>query len=190
MPSRIFRACAAVLALEVVLLASPAAAQSAGRGSHLPTESGQAVFAVIGEIIRLLEADPTTDWSSVDLEALRRHLRDMDQVALYSRVTATRVPGGEQWIVQGDGSTVAAIRRMTAAHVMMMQQDTTVVITRREIPRGVRLIVTARDAADRQAEAKIRALDFIGFMASGDHHRHHHLMIARGMMGGGHAHPR
>jgi hypothetical protein len=39
-----------------------------------PTEPGQGAFAAIAEIIALLEADPNTDWSKVDITALREHL--------------------------------------------------------------------------------------------------------------------
>ena len=38
----------------------------------------------IGEIVRILEADPKTDWSKVNLEALRQHLIDMNEVALHA----------------------------------------------------------------------------------------------------------
>lgn len=39
--------------------------------SKRPTRAGQEAFATIAEIVRLLDADSTTDWSKVDLEALR-----------------------------------------------------------------------------------------------------------------------
>jgi hypothetical protein len=36
----------------------------------VPTEPGQSAFAAIQEIVVLLEAGPTTDWSKVNLEPL------------------------------------------------------------------------------------------------------------------------
>ena len=36
-----------------------------------PTMPGQDTFGAIQEIVRILEADPKTDWSKVNLEALR-----------------------------------------------------------------------------------------------------------------------
>src|SRR5437763_2768602 len=42
----------------------------------LPTSPGQAAFGAISEIVRLLKADPNTDWSKVNIEALRQHLID------------------------------------------------------------------------------------------------------------------
>jgi len=35
---------------------------------------GQSVFGTVQEAIRRLEADSTTDWSQVDMAALRQHL--------------------------------------------------------------------------------------------------------------------
>ena len=47
-----------------------------------PTMPGQDAFGAIQEIVRILEADPKTDWSKVNLEALRQHLIDMNEVTL------------------------------------------------------------------------------------------------------------
>ena len=46
----------------------------------VPTMPGQDAFGAIQEIVRILEADPKTDWSKVNLEALRQHLIDMKDV--------------------------------------------------------------------------------------------------------------
>src|SRR6266700_4993554 len=37
---------------------------------NVPTLPGQDAFGAIGEIVAMLEADPKTDWSKIDLEAL------------------------------------------------------------------------------------------------------------------------
>lgn len=157
-------------------------------GGSMPAEGGQSAFAAIAEIVKLLESDPKTDWSKVNLEALRQHLIDMDAVALRSRVTATTVPGGARWVVSGTGPTLGAIKRMTAAHTSMMTEDSSIVIARREQADGVTLTVTARDPKNEVRAGKIRALGFIGFMAAGSHHQHHHLMIASGTMAAMHGH--
>jgi len=151
----------------------------------LPQEGGQAVFATVAEIVRLLEADPATDWGRVDLERLRQHLLDMEAVAARTRVAASWVPGGEQWRVTGAGAAVGAIRRMTRDHGAMVEAEGAVRVLRQEVPGGVLLTVTARDPSDKALVRKIRALDFIGFMASGTHHQMHHLALARGQA---HAH--
>jgi len=54
--------------------------------ASVPSEPGQAAFAAIQEIVGILEADPTTDWSKVNIEALRQHLIDMDNVTLRAEV--------------------------------------------------------------------------------------------------------
>ena len=156
---------------------TPSAATTVGR---LPQEGGQAVFAAVAEIVRLLEADSTTDWGRVDLERLRQHLLDMEAVAARTRVAASWVPGGERWRVTGAGAAVGAIRRMTRDHAAMVEAEGAVRVLRQEVPGGVLLTVTARDPSDKALVRKIRALDFIGFMASGTHHQMHHLALARG----------
>jgi len=51
-----------------------------GAGLSTPRMVGQDAFGAIREIVRILDADPKTDWSKVDLEALRQHLIDMNEV--------------------------------------------------------------------------------------------------------------
>lgn len=48
--------------------------------STTPSIPGQNAFGAIQEIVRMLEADPNTDWRKVDLEVLRQHLIDMNKV--------------------------------------------------------------------------------------------------------------
>src|SRR5260370_6241702 len=52
--------------------------------STTPTMPGQDAFAAIQENGQILDADPKTDWSKIDLEALRQHLIDMNDVTLRS----------------------------------------------------------------------------------------------------------
>jgi hypothetical protein len=156
--------------------------------AQLPTQGGQAAFAAIAEIVALLQADATTDWSKVNLERLRRHLVDMDLVTLRSRVVATPVAGGAQFVVRGTGETVAAIKRMTGAHVTMLANSGGPRVVRTVLPDGVRLVVTAADPADTAAVARIRGLGFIGLMATGDHHAAHHMALARGDAMADHGH--
>lgn len=170
-------------------VAAQALAHTQG-GAHttMPTEGGQAAFATIAEIVKLLEADPSTDWSKVNLERLRQHLRDMDLVTLRSTVAATPVAGGATFVVRGTGETIAAIKRMTGAHVAMVAMMGGPRIVRTERPDGVTLVVTVRDGDRDAGAARIRGLGFIGLMASGDHHQMHHLMLARGEAMADHGH--
>jgi hypothetical protein len=154
----------------------------------VPTQGGHAAFAAIAEIVALLEADPATDWSKVNVERLRRHLIDMDLVTLHSRVTSTPVSGGVQLLIRGRGEAIGAIQRMTAAHVGMVAAGGGPRIVRSPLADGVKLLVTAREPGDVAAMARIRALGFIGLMAQGDHHAAHHLALARGDAMADHGH--
>lgn len=164
------------------------AAAPAPAPAQLPTQGGQAAFAAISEIVAMLQADASTDWSKVNIERLRLHLVDMDLVTLRSRVVATPVNGGGQFIVRGTGETIAAIKRMTGAHATMVMTTGGPRIARTELRDGVRLVVTAADMSDAAAVAKVRGLGFIGLMATGDHHAAHHMALARGTTMADHGH--
>lgn len=146
----------------------------------LPTSAGQAAFGAIGEVVRLLSADPNTDWTKVNVEALRQHLIDMDLVTMMSTVRQTNVVGGLQLDVTGTGRTVGAIRRMAINHTRMLDQGAEYRASATEIANGARLVVRAKDANDVKAVARLRGLGFAGLMTEGDHHAPHHLAIARG----------
>ncbi|MBL0171015.1 MAG: hypothetical protein IPP90_09840 [Gemmatimonadaceae bacterium] len=151
-----------------------------------PTQGGQAAFAAITEIVKLLEADSTTDWSKVDIEALRQHLVDMDAVTMRARVRATRTTGGLIMDVTGEPMVAASIRRMLGSHAPMLEAMGGWRATATTIPGGTRLTVVASNAADAGTIARIRGLGFIGLMTQGAHHPEHHLLIAKGA--GAHAH--
>lgn len=187
------------LAALLLLLAAPAAAQhdparhaahgtaSPGAAPTMPTMPGQAAFGAIGEIVRLLEADPATDWSRVDLERLRQHLVDMDELALRTTVRRREVPGGLEMEVTGTGRAAEAARSMTASHARQLAAHG-LRATSAPIAGGARFTVVAADASDARLVAKVRGLGFIGLMALGDHHAAHHLAIARGGPVAGHDH--
>ena len=65
---------------------------------------GQDAFGAIQEIVRILEADPKTDWSKVNLEALRQHLIDMNEVTLKADAVAKPIDGGIEVTVTGTGA--------------------------------------------------------------------------------------
>jgi hypothetical protein len=155
-------------------------------GRSQATQSGQAVFAAITEIAQILQADSTTDWTKVDLEALRQHLIDMDNVTMRARVRQSLTPGGLVMDITGDATVAAAIRRMVGSHVTVLQTMNMWRANTTQIPGGTRLTVTASNPADSAIAAQIRGLGFIGVMVQGDHHTRHHLLLARGA--GAHAH--
>ncbi len=145
-----------------------------------PTLPGQAAFGAIAEVMRILEADPNTDWSRVNIEALRQHLIDMDEVTLHATVTQRAVPGGMEADVTGEGKIVAAIRRMIVSHVAMLSTGTTYRAVASDIPDGVHLLVTAADPKNVALISRIRGLGVFGLLTEGDHHSGHHLALARG----------
>jgi hypothetical protein len=149
-------------------------------GGSLPAFPGQAAFTTIGQVVAILKADSTTDWSRVDLDALRQHLIDMDDVVMHASVVKKNVPGGLEARVTGTGHTVQAIRRMLTNHAAMLDQGTEYGAVSQEIPGGVRLTVTAKNAGDTAQIARIRGLGFAGLLTEGDHHPRHHIAIARG----------
>jgi hypothetical protein len=143
-------------------------------------QSGQAAFAAISEVVKRLKADSTTDWSKVNIESLRQHLIDMDDVVMRASAKATNVDGGVSLDITGTGKVAAAIKRMAGMHAMALNEEGEYAAKSSEIPGGVRLVVTARDAADTKVVARIRGLGFAGLLAEGDHHAMHHMMLARG----------
>jgi hypothetical protein len=151
-----------------------------GHDGGLPKQPAQSAYAAIGEIVRILKADSTTDWSKVDLEGLRQHLIDMDAVTMRAQVTQKTVPGGITMLVTGDAKVAASIKRMVTSHAGMLDQDPQFHATIEPVANGVRFTVTARDAGSAKLVSIIRGEGFAGLLTEGDHHARHHLALARG----------
>ena len=150
-----------------------------GAVGSLPTQPGQDTFGAVQEIVAVLEADPATDWSKVNLDALRVHLIDMNEVALHADAAVERIDGGIRVAVTGTGRTLAAIQRMLPEHAREMNGKNGRVEQAEPRPDGITLTVTATDP---KQISIIRGLGFISVMASGGHHQMHHLMMAKGEM--------
>ena len=154
-------------------------------GQHHPgagglTQPGQDAFGAIAEVVRTLEADPGTDWSKVDLERLRQHLIDMNEVVLRAAVKTSPVPGGLTMDITGSGRTAQSIRAMIVPHAAELDRMPAWSAKTEPLPDGVRLIVVARDPSDASTVAKIRGLGFAGLLVQGGHHGPHHLAMAKG----------
>ena len=149
-------------------------------------QSGQDAFAAIAEVVQILEFDPTTDWSKVDLERLRQHLIDMNEVVLHAAVKATPVPGGLTMEITGSGRTAQAIRAMIVPHASELDQMPWWSAKAEPISDGVRLTVVSRDPSDAKAIARIRGLGFAGLLVQGGHHGPHHLAMAKGELPAAH----
>ena len=142
-----------------------------------PNMPGQDAFGAIQEIVRILEADPKTDWSKINLEALRQHLIDMNEVTLKADAAAKPVDGGLEIAVTGSDRTLVAIQRMVPAHAHELNMIKGWSATTASLPDGVLLKVTSSDPGE---VLHIRGLGFIGLLVSGGHHQPHHLAIAKG----------
>jgi hypothetical protein len=160
----------------------------AGMQAGAPTLPGQDAFGAIAEVVRLLDADPNTDWSKVDFERLRQHLIDMNEVVLHSETKPSPIPGGLAMDVTGTGRVEQAIRAMVVPHAGELDRMAEWSAKTEPIPGGVRLTVTARKPDDTKTVARIRGLGFIGLLTLGAHHGPHHLAMARGEALAGHTH--
>jgi hypothetical protein len=146
------------------------------KGQAAPMQPGQDAFAAIQEIVAILEADPKTDWSKVDIDALRSHLVDMNAVMMAASVTEQPIDGGMKFAVTGSGPTRDSIRRMVNAHAATMNGVGKWRFVAADTEDGATLSVFAPEA-DR---AKLHGLGFFGILTVGMHHQEHHMMIARG----------
>lgn len=155
------------------------AGQPGMQGAVTPTMPGQDAFGAIQEIVGILDADPKTDWSKVDLEALRQHLIDMNEVTLKAEETPANIEGGLRVAVTGSGRTLVAIQRMVPEWAKMANGLNGWSTKAAPLPNGELLVVTATSAKEVR---HIRGLGFIGLLASGSWHQQHHLMMAKGMM--------
>ena len=141
-----------------------------------PTQPGQAAFGAIQEIVGILQADPHTDWSKVDIDALRQHLIDMDEVTMRADARKEPIDNGLRIEITGTGRTLEAIQRMVPTHAHDIDGKNGWTVRAEAMPNGVVLTVTATNSGDVQ---RIRALGFMGIMVQGTH-QPHHLAMARG----------
>jgi len=157
--------------------ASPHAMQTATQSDAIPTSPGQDAFGAIQEIITILEADPKTDWSQVDVAGLRAHLVDMNRLVMDTEVEKIDIDGGLETRITGQGEALRAIQAMVPAHAPMIDGLNGWAVTSKMTATGAILTVTAKDAGE---IAHIRGLGFYGLMVSDSHHQSHHLSLARG----------
>lgn len=184
-----FRVLATTIATSAAALATPLAAQHADHSDHaghvmaapgvsnVPSEPGDGSFAAIIEIVAILSADPDTDWTRVDIDGLREHLVDMNQLVVGASVRSERLPDGLRMLIDTSGRPGEAASRMVPAHAPFLAAETG---WQSEVARDGDEIVWTVTAVDTGAVARIQALGFFGLMATGDHHRMHHMAMARG----------
>ncbi|MBI3776728.1 MAG: hypothetical protein HY273_14495 [Gammaproteobacteria bacterium] len=142
---------------------------------------GNAVFGAIQEVLRKLEADPSTDWKKVNLEPLRQHLLDMNHMAEHVDVVAQKfIDKGIELTVRATlPSAIPALDRVFNAHPKILKAETGWDMTASKDKDKYKLRVTSDDAS--QVD-KLRALGYIGIMAEGNHHAAHHWALAKGQI--------
>jgi hypothetical protein len=145
----------------------------------VPTQPGQSAYAALGEAVRIMLADPRTDWARADVYALRTHLVDMDNVTLRADVVTTRLPNGAVFHVSGQGPVAGSIRRMTRSHFAESDLGKSWKMTVQPTSSGADVTVVSPNSTD---ATEIAGLGFFGILTMGAHHQPHHLMMARGMM--------
>ena len=160
----------------MLLVASTAMAQHGHRESEI-LETGQSQFAAIGEIVALLRDDPQTNWEQIDIDALRGHLMDMNNVMVKSAVVTTVSELSVTFTVTGDAIVAASIKRMIVAHSPMLQTATGWRVESEVLTDGATMTIDAESPGELN---KITGLGFFGLMTIGAHHRQHHQMIASG----------
>ncbi|HMK44652.1 MAG TPA: hypothetical protein VK445_11005 [Dissulfurispiraceae bacterium] len=147
--------------------------------SHLILPGNDA-FGAIQEAIRHLDGDPKTDWSKVNLEALRQHLVDMYNFTINVRVLSQKpVENGLETIIQPTTRIAEeSLDRVFAVHPRQLKKETG---WNMQVEKTGDLF-TIRVTTPNEAEVtRMRGLGYIGIMAIGEHHQIHHWGIVTGV---------
>ncbi len=142
---------------------------------------GNDVFGTIQEVVKKLEANPNTDWSKVNLEALRQHLLDMKAFTEEVNIISKKpIDNGVEVQVQPQSERAGeALKRLFSMHPAMLKMEKDWDMTAKQ--NGQLWTITCTTNEKSEVE-KIRALGYIGLLAEGAHHQMHHWMIATGSM--------
>lgn len=145
----------------------------------LLTEAGNDIFATISEVIDNLNANPNTDWSKVNISALKEHLLDMrDMIINVEVVSQKEIKNGIEILIKPTNKRArAAMKRVLGAHPAQLKRETNWQMQVQKKWFRYKLTITT----DKPAEVnQITALGYIGLIAYGNHHQHHHWLIATG----------
>jgi hypothetical protein len=141
-------------------------------------ESGTDPFAVIQETISKLEANKNTDWSKVNIEALRKHLVEMEDATLNVTLKQVNVKNGfAAMIFPQTNRAVKSLFNLLKNHPEQMEKETGWVMVVNRVDDHFEITVTTKN--DKEID-KIRGLGYIGVIAYGDHHKKHHWSMASG----------
>ncbi len=138
---------------------------------------GQSAFAAITEIVQILSDDPDTDWSKVNIQALRDHLVDMELVTTEANVRTRSEGRIVEFNVTGEGDVADAIERMVLAHSPILEMATGWAVTAEPSANGAAMRI---EVDTDQELARVLGLGFFGVLTIGAHHQAHHLQMALG----------
>ena len=142
------------------------------------TESGTDPFATLQEVVTALEANPDTNWEKVNIEALRLHLVEMQDMTINVDVKHQYIDNGFQAVVTPTTNrAVKSLTRVLSGHPAQMKAETGWDMQVQNNNGVFTLTVTTDNVKD---VAKIRGLGYIGVMAYGNHHQPHHWALASG----------
>ena len=143
------------------------------------SEAGNDAFGTIQEVIEKLNSNPDTDWSKVDLEKLRRHLVDMNNMTLNINIVSQKnIQEGLEIVVEPTTkSSQETLKRVFKVHPAQLNMDTGWNMVVKNEGQRFRLTITTTKKRD---VSKIRGLGYIGLMAYGRHHQKHHWEMAIG----------
>lgn len=143
------------------------------------TEAGNDAFGTLQEAVEKLNSDPATDWSKVDLEALRQHLIDMRNFTLNVDVLSKEAidNGVRVTIRPTTPAAEASLGRVLPAHAMQLKRETGWQMDINKEQQLYSLEVRTERANEIE---KIRGLGYIGIMATGNHHQLHHWLMITG----------
>lgn len=142
---------------------------------------GNDAFAAIQEVVAKLLSDPKTDWSKINLEALRQHLVDMHHFTLNVEILNQKnIDEGIEFTVKATLNAAApSLNRLFSAHPAIMKQESG---WNMSVTKNSDGSYTARVTTDKaQDVARIRGLGYIGLIALGQHHQVHHWQMATGV---------
>lgn len=143
------------------------------------SEAGNDAFATIQEVVEKLGNDPATDWSKVDLEALRQHLIDMHNFTLDVEVLSKQaIDRGVRIVIRPTTlAAEASLDRVLPPHAAQLKRETGWQMHYKKEKQAYFLeVITSKPGEIEQ----ICGLGYIGIMATGSHHQLHHWLMVTG----------
>jgi len=153
----------------------------ANHGEGKLKEGGQSTLAALIEVINVFEADDQTDWHAVDIDGLRSHLLDMNDLVINTNAVTEIADDNKirfNVVANGGNDSLGAIHRMVQAHSRFIEQSRGWKITPTVNDNGATVTIVINNDADL---IRLKALGFYGFMSLDSHHQAHHYQIAMGV---------